>query len=81
MPEEPATAREQMREDIAMYASIRTYRKIMEVHGWGKIFDRLHAVLVEDRCDEMPDLITDEMFDTFAISRRWDELRERIIEW
>lgn len=76
--EERAEARETVREEISFYASTRTYRKILETHGWGDVCDRLHELSVEDRWDEMPELVTDEMVDTFAVEGRWDELRDRL---
>lgn len=73
-----AAARESVREDIAFYASTRTYRKVMEVHGWGETCDRLHELSVNDEWDCMPDLITDEMVDAFSVEGEWNEIRDRI---
>lgn len=78
--EERAEAREAVREDISFYASTRTYRTILEVHGWGDVCDDLHELSVEDRWDEMPDLVTDEMVDAFSVEGPLDELRDRLEE-
>lgn len=71
-------ARESVREDIAFYASTRTYRTVMEVHGWGDTCDRLHELSMNDEWERMPDLVTDEMVDAFAVEGSWDELHDRI---
>jgi probable F420-dependent oxidoreductase len=73
-------ARESVREQISFYASTRTYRTILEVHGWGDVCDRLHELSVDDRWDEMPDLVSDEMVDAFAVEGTWDELQDRLAD-
>ncbi|WP_254838598.1 TIGR03617 family F420-dependent LLM class oxidoreductase [Natronomonas marina] len=70
--------REEVREELAFYASTRTYRKILAVHGWGDVSDRLHELSVNDEWDRMPELVTDEMVDAFSVEGRWDELHDRI---
>ena len=76
--EERDEARESVREQISFYASTRTYRNILEVHGWGDVSDQLHELSVEDNWDQMPDLVTDEMVDAFSVEGRWDQMRARI---
>lgn len=71
-------SRERVREELAFYASTRTYRKILAVHGWEEVSDRLHELSVNDEWEKMPELITDEMVDAFSVEGRWDELRSRI---
>lgn len=78
--EERARSREKVREELAFYASTRTYRKILAVHGWGDVSDRLHELSVNDEWDQMPEIVTDEMVDAFSIEGRWEELRDRIEE-
>lgn len=71
-------ARESVREQISFYASTLTYRNILEVHGWGDVCDHLHALSVDDRWEEMPDLVSDEMIDAFAVEGEWTDLRDRL---
>lgn len=71
-------ARERVRRRIAFYASTRTYRPVLEVHGWGDLVDELHARSVAGEWDAMADLVSDEMVDAFAIEAPWDRLREAI---
>lgn len=75
---ERADAREEVRNQIAFYGSTRTYRTIFDVHGWGDICDDLHDLSVNDRWDEMGNLVTDEMVETFSVEGPWDELVDRI---
>lgn len=77
-PDEREAAREEVRKELAFYASTRTYRTVMEVHGWGETCDELHDLSVNDEWERMPELVTDEMVDTFSVEGCWDELREKI---
>jgi probable F420-dependent oxidoreductase len=66
--------RKAYREQIAFYASTRTYRKLMELHGWGDVCDRLHGQSVRGEWDRMADEVSDEMLDEFVVEGRWDEI-------
>lgn len=70
--------REAVRRQLAFYASTRTYRPVMEVHGWGETVDRLHRLSLQGRWDEMAGLITDEMLETYATIGTYDEIAERL---
>lgn len=78
--EELEEAREEVKYQIAFYGSTRTYRKMFEVHGWEDVCEDLHRMSKEDEWDEMADLVTAEMVDTFAVEAPWPELRERLEE-
>ncbi|MGD2253154.1 MAG: TIGR03617 family F420-dependent LLM class oxidoreductase [Anaerolineales bacterium] len=56
-----------VRSQIAFYASTPTYRTVMAHHGWGEVADRLYSLSREGAWGEMPDLISDEMMNTFAV--------------
>lgn len=73
-------AREEIHRQIAFYGSTRTYERILAVHGWEDVCDELHELSVNDRWDEMPELVTDEMVATLSVEGSWDELRDRIDE-
>jgi probable F420-dependent oxidoreductase len=70
--------REDIRDQIAFYGSTRTYQTIFEVHGWGDICEDLHELSMNDRWDEMGDLITDEMIDTFAVEGTATEISGKL---
>jgi len=74
-------SREEVRERIAFYASTRTYRTILAVHGWGDVCEELHELSVNEEWESMPEVVSDEMVDAFSVKGRWDELRGRIEEW
>jgi probable F420-dependent oxidoreductase len=59
--------REKMRAQIAFYASTPTYRTVLEAHGWEEVGQRLGKFARERQWEEMPELITDEMLQAFAI--------------
>ena len=71
-------ARKAIRRQIAFYGSTRTYKRIFAVHGWEDVCDDLHELSVEDRWDEMPELVTDEMVETFSVEGAREELRDEI---
>lgn len=77
------------RKRIAFYASTPAYRFVLEVHGWGGLHDRLHALSKEGRWDDMATQIDDDVLDAFAVvaepgdvgpalRKRWDGLADRL---
>lgn len=77
-PADREAARKAVREQIGFYGSTRTYESIFEVHGWGDVCDELHSLSVSGDWDQMPELVTDEMLETFAVEAPWSELRDAI---
>ena len=65
---------------MAFYASTRTYARVFEVHGWQELGSRLHQLSVDNRWDEMVELIPDEMADEFATIAPIDEIGPRLRE-
>ncbi len=78
--EEIERAREPVRMQLAFYASTRTYRRILETHGWGETSGRLNEKAAKGDWAGMAREITDEMLDVYAISCRWDQVGEKIKE-
>lgn len=70
--------REEVRAQIAFYASTPSYRPVFACHGWGDVAEQLSRLAVRKKWTEMPALITDEMLSVFAIEGAWDELPARI---
>ncbi|MDA4125526.1 MAG: TIGR03617 family F420-dependent LLM class oxidoreductase [Thaumarchaeota archaeon] len=66
--------RQAYRDQIAFYASTRTYRRLMDLHGWGDICDRLHEHSVKGEWDKMAAEVSEEMLDEFVVKGRWDEI-------
>lgn len=71
-------AREEVRRQIAFYASTRTYRKMLDVHGWGDICDELHERSMDGEWDQMAELVTDEMVSAFSVEGSWSDLRDEV---
>jgi probable F420-dependent oxidoreductase len=71
---EIANIRESYRQQMAFYASTRTYRGLMEMHGWGDICDRLHDHSVKGEWDKMADEVTDDVLREFIVEGTWDEI-------
>ena len=61
-PEEANQARMQ----IAFYASTPSYKRVMNLYGWGDTADTLRAHVAKGEWAEMPMLITDEMLAEFV---------------
>jgi len=72
--------RQQVRMQIAFYASTPSYRPVLEQHEWGEIGDALGKMAVRKQWDKMPALITDEMINVFAVTGDWDEIGPAIQE-
>jgi probable F420-dependent oxidoreductase len=70
-----------VKQQIAFYASTRTYEPVLATHGWHDLVPHLHRKSVEGDWKGMADLITDEMLDTYAVVGSYDTigvtLRER----
>lgn len=69
-----------VKQQIAFYASTRTYQSVLAVHGLEELVPRLHAKSLAGDWEGMADLITDEMLDLFAVSGRFEEIGEKIRE-
>ncbi len=71
---ERSRAAEAVRQQIAFYASTRTYEPVLETHGWEGVLPELHRKSVAKDWDGMASLITDEMLATFAVSGRLESI-------
>jgi probable F420-dependent oxidoreductase len=77
---ERAKAAQAVKQQIAFYASTRTYEPILATHGWESLIPQLHRKSVEGDWKGMASLITDEMLDTFAVVGTWETIGTRIRE-
>jgi len=59
--------RDFVRSQIAFYASTPSYRPVLALHGWGETAERLTRLAARGKWGEMPELIGDEMVETFAV--------------
>lgn len=77
---EIASEVEETRRRIAFYASTRTYKPVMDVHGWGDVCVRLHEMSLRGEWREMPRLITDAMVEAFCIVGTFGQVAEKMCE-
>lgn len=78
--QEVRRALEATRRRISFYASTRTYKSVMDMHGWGDICLKLHEMSLVGQWDQMPALITDAMLGKFCIAGIYDEIAPKIKE-
>ena len=62
------------REQISFYASTRSYRKVLDLHGWRDVGDRLHALSVKGEWRKMPAEVGEDMLAEFVVEGNWDEI-------
>lgn len=78
---ERAQNADSVRQQIAFYASTRTYEPVLAAHGWEGIVPELHQKSRDGDWKAMARLITDEMLDAIAVSGTYEsvgtKLRER----
>jgi probable F420-dependent oxidoreductase len=70
----------EVKQQIAFYASTRTYQAVLAVHGLDHLVPELHAKSLEGDWDGMADLISDETLDHFAVTATWGTLGARLRE-
>jgi hypothetical protein len=73
-----AAAAAPVREQIAFYASTKSYWPVLEVHGWGEVGQRLGRLAATGRWQEMGALVTDEMLHEFAVVATHADLPGRL---
>jgi probable F420-dependent oxidoreductase len=76
--EELARARQSVRQQIAFYASTRTYEPVLAAHGWQDLIPSLHRKSVEGDWAGMASLVTDEMVDAYAVTGSYDTIAARV---
>lgn len=65
---------EEVRSQIAFYASTPSYRPVLELHDWGDAADELSSMARRGQWEGMPTVIDDEMLEEFAIVADEEEL-------
>ncbi len=65
---------------IAFYASTPAYRPVLELHGWGELQAELHPMSKRGQWQEMADLVSDEVLETFAVVASLDDVAARVKE-
>ncbi|MCS6816247.1 MAG: TIGR03617 family F420-dependent LLM class oxidoreductase [Blastocatellia bacterium] len=68
------------RAQIGFYGSTPTYRLLLELHGFTEQAERLRTLAAVGRWDELADVVSEEMLQTFAIVAPPEEMAERLRE-
>jgi alkanesulfonate monooxygenase SsuD/methylene tetrahydromethanopterin reductase-like flavin-dependent oxidoreductase (luciferase family) len=74
-------ARREVKLQIAFYATTRTYKQILELHGRGRLVPELRSAFEARDKDRMVQLVDDDLCDTIAVAGTADEARDRITAW
>lgn len=65
--EEMTRSREAVRGQLAFYGTTPAYLPVFELHGYGELHPTLKGLARQNRWDEMPALIDDELIETIAV--------------
>jgi probable F420-dependent oxidoreductase len=71
-------AKAPVRQQLAFYASTRTYKPVLDIEGWGDLNQELFALSLEGKWQDMATRITDDMLDEFAVIGTYDEIVKKI---
>ncbi|CAN5772553.1 LLM class flavin-dependent oxidoreductase [soil metagenome] len=79
--DDPDVARREAKLQIAFYATTRTYRRILELHGRAHLVPELRAAFDAGDNDRLTALVDDELCDAIAATGSADEVVERVRAW
>jgi len=77
---ERAQNAEAVKQQIAFYASTRTYEPVLAAHGWEGIARELHQKSLEGDWKGMTRLITNEMLDVIAVTGTYESIGSKLRE-
>lgn len=69
-----------VRARVAFYLSTPSYRRTFELHGWGDIAREASVLSREQRWDDLPGLVHDEMLHTVATIATYDDIAGKLNE-
>jgi len=72
--------REAVRQQISFYASTRTYKVVLDTHGWGDVAQRLNEKAAKGEWATMGKEITDEMLDVYTVSGTFDDIADKVMQ-
>jgi probable F420-dependent oxidoreductase len=71
-------AKSPVRQQMAFYASTRTYKVVLDQHGWGDVCLRLNEKAARGDWGGMAAEITDEMLEVYAVTGTYDEIAAKV---
>ena len=72
------SARAGAKPQIAFYGTTRTYKPVLDHHGFGDAIEQLRAAHARDDMEGMVAAVTDEMAETYSVSGTPDEARAKL---
>jgi probable F420-dependent oxidoreductase len=78
--DDAAIAREDAARQIAFHATVRTYDRVLELHGFGDAAARIRTLWKQFDLKGMTALVSDEMLSTMAVAGSAEECRDRLSE-
>ena len=76
--EDVEKAKAPVRQQLSFYASTRSYKVVLDAHGWGHVNEELFRMSIEGKWQEMAAGITDEMLEQFATIGTYDQIVGKI---
>lgn len=73
-----SNALEEVRRQIAFYASTPTYRSVLAIHGWEKIGLALSELARQGRWEKMAAEVSDEMLEQIAVTGTLEEVASQV---
>lgn len=73
-----AVARREVKAQIAFYSVVRTYRALLDRHGWGAAAGTIREAWTRRDLDAMIAAVPDDMVDTLAIAATPDEAGDKL---
>jgi probable F420-dependent oxidoreductase len=71
---------EQLRQPISFYGSTRSYHDVFELHGWRELGEKLHALSVRGKWEEMRAAIPHEVLRGFAQTATYNKIPDFVRE-
>ncbi|MGH2705226.1 MAG: TIGR03617 family F420-dependent LLM class oxidoreductase [Actinomycetota bacterium] len=78
---DPALARLEAKQQIGFYATTRTYRPVLALHGFEEAIPRLRAAFASGDMNTVAEEVSDEMLETFAAMGSHEEIRRRLLTY
>jgi probable F420-dependent oxidoreductase len=76
--DEIEAAKAGVRQQISFYASTRTYKPVLDMHGWGDVAGRLNEKAAKGDWGAMAKEITDEMLDVYALTGTFEDIGDKV---
>jgi probable F420-dependent oxidoreductase len=76
--DEVEKAKQPVKQQISFYASTRTYKSVLDTHGWGDTCYRLNEKAAKGQWTEMAAEIKDDMLEELAVVGTYDEIAKKL---